>query len=60
MSTDPRIEKPDDDQEEARPVEDEKRSGEESSERDDQPQPAFQRVADEIGRRFRKALDRLA
>jgi len=60
MSTDSRIEKPDDDQGETTPLEDDKPTGEETVERADQPQPAFQRVADEIGRRFREALDRLA
>lgn len=60
MSTDPRIEKPGDDQGDERPPEDEQPTSDEPTEQDDQPQPTFQRVADEIGRRFREALDQLA
>jgi len=59
MSTDPTIEPP---ANEEKSPSDEQNDGEQhdGDDREDQPQPKFQRVADEIGRRFREALDRLA
>ncbi|MFB6262672.1 MAG: hypothetical protein ABEL76_03445 [Bradymonadaceae bacterium] len=63
MATDPQPEQPDLEADRADDEGDERQTDHERLEdedRSDAPQSDFQRVADEIGRRFRGALDRLA
>lgn len=57
MATDPHVDRDQPEQGDEQRDDDERRDREESRK---DVNPAFQRVADEIGRRFRKALDKLA
>ena len=57
MSTDPHVDRPEDKGDDNRRHDTEQGDGDD---KETETNPAFQCISDEIGRRFRKALDKLA